>query len=119
MDSAPSTSSARPRADRLTLATAREVLDVNGITADGLTPDMQAMLTFLYTRARQQTHDEVRYQASVNTIATAIGKSRDSKAISLRVEPYLIERGLVQVTHGGRRLTDAGVARARELLAAC
>ena len=59
----------------------------------------------------------MRYQASVNTIATAIGKSRDSKAIALRVEPYLIELGLVQVTHGGRQLTDAGVRRAQELIA--
>jgi Holliday junction resolvasome RuvABC ATP-dependent DNA helicase subunit len=54
----------------------------------------------------------------VNTIATAIGKSRDSKAIALRVEPYLIERGYVQVTHGGRRLTDEGVLRAIQLRAA-
>jgi Holliday junction resolvasome RuvABC ATP-dependent DNA helicase subunit len=77
---------------------------------------MQAMLRFLYTRARQTTGDgEVKYQASVNTIATAIGKSRDSKAIAMRVEPYLIELGLVQVGHGGRRLTDAGTARARGL----
>jgi Holliday junction DNA helicase RuvB len=60
--------------------------------------------------------DEVRYQASVNTIATAIGKSRDTKAVALRVEPYLIEQGFVQVAHGGRLLTDAGVLRAEELL---
>jgi Holliday junction resolvasome RuvABC ATP-dependent DNA helicase subunit len=97
---------------------ARRVLTLNGITEDGLTPDMQAMLTFLLTRARRESKDgEVRYQASVNTIATAIGKSRDSKAIALRVEPYLIEQGLVQVTHGGRQLTDAGVCRAKELIA--
>lgn len=30
-------------------------------------------------------------------------------------EPHLIERGYVQVAHGGRILTDAGIARAREL----
>lgn len=100
------------------IAVADEVLfDLNGVTADGLTPDMQTMLTFLYTRARRTMADgEVRYQASVNTIATGIGKSRDSKAIALRVEPYLIERGFVQVGHGGRTLTDEGVQRARELL---
>ena len=99
-------------------AVAREVLSLNGITGDGLTSDMQAMLTFLYTHAARRTSDgDVRYQASVNTIATAIGKSRDSKAIALRVEPYLIELGLVQVTHGGRQLTDAGVRRAQELIA--
>jgi Holliday junction DNA helicase RuvB len=95
-----------------------EVLhDLNGVTADGLTPDMQAMLIFLVTRARHENADgEVKYQASVNTIATAIGKSRDSKAIALRVEPYLIEQGYVQVGHGGRKLTDEGVLRARQLI---
>jgi Holliday junction resolvasome RuvABC ATP-dependent DNA helicase subunit len=87
-----------------------EVLQVNGITEDGLTPDMQAMLTFLYTKAPNG------HQASVNTIATVIGKSRDSKAVALRVEPFLIQKGYVQVTHGGRRLTDLGVARAERLL---
>lgn len=99
-------------------AIADEVLTINGITHDGLTADMQAMLTFLYRRAsqRNQQTGEVKYQASVNTIATAIGKSRDSKAIALRVEPFLIERGFIQVTHGGRRLTDAGIWRARQLL---
>jgi Holliday junction DNA helicase RuvB len=95
---------------------ANNVLAVNGITRDGLTPDMQQMLVFLLTRARQKSKDgEVKYQASVNTIATAIGKSRDSKAIALRVEPYLIELGYVQVTHGGRRLTDDGILRAKAL----
>lgn len=98
------------------LATVLHVLETNGIAQDGLTADMQAMLTFLLLRARRTSQKgEVRYQASVNTIATAIGKSRDSKAIALRVEPYLIELGYVQVTHGGRQLTDAGVARAEEL----
>ena len=99
-------------------STALEVLELNGITRDGLTDDMQAMLVFLYTKGRQELRGgEVRHQASVSTIATAIGKSRDSKAIALRVEPYLIERGYVQVVAGaGRRLTDTGIQRARELL---
>ena len=98
-------------------ATALEVLDLNEVTPDGLTADMQAMLRFLYTRARRvnQGTGAVTYQASVNTIATAIGKSRDTKAVALRVEPYLIEKGYVQVGHGGRLLTDAGVDRAKEL----
>lgn len=100
----------------ISVAVADEVLDLNGVTPDGLTADMQAMLTFLYRRAGRKVKDEMRYQASVSTIATAIGKSRDSKAIVLRVEPYLIERGYVQVGHGGRTLTDEGVQRARELL---
>jgi Holliday junction DNA helicase RuvB len=96
-----------------------EVLfDLNGVTEDGLTRDMQAMLVFLFTRARRENGDGVvTYQASVNTIATAIGKSRDTKAIALRVEPYLIEQGYIQVGHGGRSLTEAGLLRAMELAA--
>jgi holliday junction DNA helicase RuvB len=97
---------------------ANEVLaDLNGVTTDGLTPDMQGMLCFLYQKGkRTSAKGEVTYQAGVTTIATAIGKSRDAKAIALRVEPYLIEQGLVQVGHGGRVLTDQGIERARELL---
>lgn len=102
----------------LTLALAREVVfDLNGITQEGYTRDMQAMLRFLYEKGKRVTADgETIYQASVSTIATGIGKSRDVKAITLRVEPFLIEQGLVQVTHGGRRLTDAGVGVAQQLL---
>lgn len=102
---------------RVNFKLASEVLhDLNRVTPDGLTADMQAMLVFLYTRAeRVNGQGEKVYQASVSTIATAIGKSRDQKAIALRVEPYLIELGYVQVGHGGRLLTDAGVKRARQL----
>lgn len=87
-----------------------------GYTDDGLTPDMQAMLTFLLTRGQRETKGETVYQASVSTIATGIGKSRDVKAVQLRVEPWLIEHGYVQVLHGGRALTDAGVQRALALI---
>lgn len=95
---------------------AKEVVEVlNSTTLDGLTIDMQRMLTFLLGNRRENRQSDVVYQASVNTIATALGKSRDTKAVSLYVEPYLIERALVQVTPGGRRLTDAGIQRAKEL----
>jgi Holliday junction DNA helicase RuvB len=93
------------------------VHDLNGVAEDGLTRDMQEMLKFLYTRARRITGaGETRYQASISSIATAIGKSRDQKAVQLRIEPYLIEQGFIQVAHGGRILTDAGIRRAIELL---
>lgn len=102
---------------RVDAAEAREVIeDLNSTTPDGLTADMRAMLVFLYTRGkRTNSQGETTYQASVGTIATGIGKSRDVKAVQLRIEPYLIERGYVQVGHGGRSLTDAGIARARTL----
>lgn len=94
---------------------AGEVLhDLNGVTDDGLTRDMQRMLVFLYEKGKHDTPRGPVYRASVNTIATAIGKSRDSKAIALRVEPYLIEQGYIQIGQG-RILTDAGIERAKEL----
>lgn len=103
---------------RVTEELALEVVrDLNGTTLDGLNRDMQAMLLFLYERARRvrQSDGAVTYQASIGTIATAIGKSRDTKAIQLRVEPWLIQEGYVQVTGGGRMLTDAGLLRAMRL----
>lgn len=98
---------------------AQEVIhDLNHTTPDGLTVDMQNALRFVYRTGRQESKatGEVTYKASVASIATGIGKSRDQKAVQLRVEPYLIERGYLQVGHGGRRLTDAGIRRAQELL---
>jgi Holliday junction DNA helicase RuvB len=97
---------------------AHEVLeDLNRVTADGLTADMQGMLVFLFEKGRRESaRGEVTYQAGVGTLATALGKSRDAKAIALRVEPFLIEEGLVQVGNAGRILTDKGVERARELI---
>jgi Holliday junction DNA helicase RuvB len=103
--------------DLIRLADAERTLKLCSLTADGLTIDMVNMLIFLYSRGRRVTPRGVRYQASVNTIATAIGLSRDTKAVALLVEPWLLKQGLVQVGHGGRELTDAGIARAQELIA--
>lgn len=89
--------------------------DLNGLTSDGLTDTMQAVLVFLLTNGKRVTRGEVRYQASVSTLATGCGLARDQKAIQLHVEPTLIERGYLQVAHGGRVLTDAGVERAQSL----
>jgi len=95
---------------------AREVVvDLNSTTLDGLNGDMTKMLLFLLSSRRESRDGHVVYQASVNTVATALGKSRDTKAIALYTEPWLIEAGFVAVTHGGRMLTEAGIARAREL----
>jgi holliday junction DNA helicase RuvB len=97
------------------LPDAERTLELCSLTHDGLTVDMVNMLTFLLTRGRRQTQQGVRYQASLSTIATAIGLSRDTKAVQLYVEPWLIRRGFVQVAHSGRVLTDAGIQRAGEL----
>ncbi len=103
---------------RITEELAFEVVTVlNGMTVDGLTRDMSAMLTFLFEKCRRVRGGDgaVTYQASVSSIATGTGKSRDVKAIQLRVEPWLIQQGYVQVTGQGRMLTDAGILRAMRL----
>lgn len=100
---------------RISNALAIEVVTVlNGTTVDGLTPEMQRMLTYLLTQGRV-VRGEMRYQASAGSLANALGLSRDAKAVALHVEPYLIERGFVQVVHGGRTLTPAGITRANQL----
>lgn len=99
------------------LLVAEEVLAMNHTTPDGLSREMQATLRFLYSRCRRERakDGEVTYSASINTIATAIGLSRDTRAVQLRVEPYLIRQGFLQVGSGGRSLTPMGIARALEL----
>lgn len=97
-------------------ALAVEVVTVlNSTTLDGLTRDMQRMLAYLLTCRRTDAKDRVSYKAGLGSIATALGKSRDSKAVALYVEPYLIERGYIAITHGGRELTDRGIQRAEVL----
>jgi Holliday junction DNA helicase RuvB len=91
------------------------IVELNGNTLDGLTQGMQGMLKTLLRSRRENQKGDVVYQASVNTIATAIGHGRDTKAVALFVEPFLIAEGYVVVTHGGRQLTDAGIKRAQEL----
>lgn len=104
--------------DVVDIAVAEEVVrDLNRTTDDGLTLDMQRALVFVYRHGKstnQQTRVTV-YKASVFSIAVGIGKSRDEKGVKLRVEPYLIQKGYLQVGHGGRVLTEAGIRRAKEL----
>lgn len=96
-------------------AEAREVIiDLNGTTLDGLTQGMRAMLSYLLSQPRT-VRGEVVYQSGLGAIATALGHSRDTKAVALYVEPYLIERGFLQVMPNGRKLTEAGVERALSL----
>jgi holliday junction DNA helicase RuvB len=96
---------------------AREVIiDLESTTLDGLSKSMQTVLTFLYRHCRRETKQGITYSASVNTLATACGHGRDTKAISLLVEPYLLQRGLLEVRSQGRTLTPAGIERARLLI---
>lgn len=102
---------------KIDLALAHEtIVDLNGMTLDGLTRAQQDYLLFLSGQARE-IKGEVVHQASVTTIATGIGKPRDPKGMTEIVEPLLVKRGLVQITNGGRRLTPRGLQRAVELQA--
>lgn len=95
---------------------ARQIVeDLNATTLDGLDKRMCDALRYLLRSKREDRAGSVVYQASINNIATACGCARDTKIIQLAVEPWLIRMGLVQVTHGGRQLTDAGIQRAKEL----
>lgn len=96
---------------------AREVVvDLCATTLDGLTSSMQYVLKFLYQHCQRKTRDGVLYSASVSRLATAAGHGRDTKAIALLVEPYLLQRGYLDVLPTGRALTPAGIERARQLI---
>ena len=89
--------------------------DLNGVAEDGLTIDQQRLLGWLLHNGKRTTKSGTTYQASVSTLATAIGKGRDTKSIVLRVEPWLLASGLLSITSGGRALTDKGIKRARQI----
>lgn len=91
------------------------VRDLNSCTLDGLTMPMQGMLRCLLMSERESAGKTV-WRASVNTIATSLGFSRDTKHVALFVEPWLLQKGLVAVSPQGRELTPAGVERARRLI---
>lgn len=103
---------------RIDAMLAVEVVSIlNSTTADGLNADMQGMLTFVFQHGRREGRDgTVAYQASLDNIATALGKSRVTQSVALYVEPYLIQCGFVTVQPRGRTLTDTGIQRAKELL---
>lgn len=100
----------------LNAACATEVVEaLNATTWDGLDSSQQRMLIALLRSKRQARTGEFVYQASVGAISTALGLGRDTKYVTIEVEPYLIEEGLIVITHGGRQLTEAGIARAEAL----
>lgn len=102
--------------DHIDAQTAHDVVvNLAGTTMDGLTTPMQTALRFLYRHCRRESKQGVTYSASVNTLATATGHGRDTKYISLMVEPWLLQVGLLEVRPTGRTLTDEGIQRAKEL----
>lgn len=90
----------------------KELLDFMEVTPDGLTRQHQAyvmaMFQFFGREADDGTWEYIAGEASMMSLL------RENKQGISRLERYLIERGLVDRTPRGRRLTARGQVRARE-----
>lgn len=97
-------------------ATPEQLLSFLETEPDGLTRTHVHYLTALRKYFARATKDE--------TIEYIVGESamqqilRETKQGIGRVERFLVERGLIDRTPRGRRLTDLGIARAEEFIAA-
>jgi Holliday junction DNA helicase RuvB len=85
---------------------ALQVLQVLGITPEGLQEQDQRLLRYLYQMDERSV--------GLNTLATALGESPDS--IETIYEPFLIQSGLLLRTPSGRRLSPEGLLLAQRLV---
>jgi len=98
-------------------AIAEQVLKNERIERDGLTYDQMNYLRALFNRMRwNKTSGEWVLKCSLKTLAHSIGRSGDTSFLEKRIEPILIQRGLVAIVPGGRELAGKGVARLGETL---
>lgn len=96
--------------------TAEELFVYKGIEPDGLIAPHWDYLTRLRKLGRRESKDgTVEYLGGEKTMRTGLVETAEGLA---RIERLLIERGFVQMTGRGRALTDLGIARAEELIAA-
>ena len=99
--------------------TAVELLDFKKLESDGLTRTDVRYLTAgrqLCARTfKEHGVEKVEYIVGEKTI---MGILRETPLGLSRIERALVESGLIQRTRGGRRLTDKGIARAEEFIAA-
>jgi len=106
-------------ADNLSLALGRnatpaEVLDFLEVEPDGLTRTHIHYLTAMRQYfAREAKDDGVEYIVGEAAIQQIL---RETKQGIGRIERFLVERGLIDRTPRGRRLTDLGIARAEEFI---
>lgn len=95
-----------------TPATPRELLEFMEVAPDGMTREHQAyvmgMYQFFGRIGREGQREYVAGEASMMSML------RENKVGISRLERFLIERGLLDRTPAGRRLTARGVARAQE-----
>jgi holliday junction DNA helicase RuvB len=96
-------------------ATEGELLAFLEVEPDGLTRTHIHYLTALYQYFPRMTKDEtVEYIVGESAIMQIL---RETKQGIMRVEAFLVERGLIDRTPRGRRLTARGIQKAREFVA--
>lgn len=96
-------------------ATPEELLDFLEVEPDGLTRTHVHYLTALRKFfAREAKDGSVEYIVGEAAIQQIL---RETKQGIGRIERFLVERGLVDRTPRGRRLTDLGIARAEQFIA--
>jgi Holliday junction DNA helicase RuvB len=87
-----------------------EVLAFKEVEPDGMTRQHKAYVKAMYQFGGRETKNGYEYTAGEATMMSLL---RESKQSIGRIERFLIELGLVEYTHHGRRLTENGIARAR------
>ena len=96
--------------------TIKELLEFLEVEPDGLTRTHIHYITAMYQYFARETKDGgVEYIIGEAAIQQIL---RETKQGIGRVERFLVERGLVDRTPRGRRLTTLGIARARQFIAA-
>jgi Holliday junction DNA helicase RuvB len=91
--------------------TPQEVLAFKEIEPDGMTREHHAYLAALYTYFGRESAGGDEYIAGEAALMSLL---RENKTGLARLERFLIELGLIDRTPQGRRLTDRGIARARQ-----
>lgn len=96
-------------------ATTEELLEFLEVEPDGLTRVHIHYLTAMRQYFARERGDEIEYIVGEPAIMQIL---RETKQGIGRIERFLVERGLIDRTPRGRRLTDLGIERAEEFIAA-
>lgn len=92
-----------------------ELLAFKDLDPDGMGPIHREYITGVYKYFPRQVGDETWYVAGKMSMRTMLRETEDGLH---RIERELIEAGLIDRTAQGRRLTQAGINRARKWIAA-
>lgn len=92
--------------------TIEEVLGFKEVEPDGMTRVHKAYITAMYRfYGRENAHGEIEYVAGEASMMSMLRETRQGIG---RLERFLIERGLLDRTPRGRRLTPLGITKARD-----